>query len=310
MPRQLFDQQFRAFMEQKGMMIDSRELTVNTKQIDLYNLWIFVLHHGGINTINQHSLWPVIGAQLGFVQFPASPSKPAWSNLDVGAVLQVMYSKYLAQWEHMYNLQMGQQERRKPAMTQNPGSPGGMVDLIPQQEQELLLQLLEQQQQLQEQHQQLQVQLEVQQLEVRQLQQFQEQQHSLQAEELQEQQQSQQQLESFCKSDVTPMSLFLVERHTSNSSKIEISNVEAPSLLQKLSIAAVTVSATAATVAGTATIVATVAAIAGATTIAAIAGAATIATTIATTVAAAVAATVAVAVEAVEAVAGVVATSD
>ncbi|KIJ32469.1 hypothetical protein M422DRAFT_84697, partial [Sphaerobolus stellatus SS14] len=113
MPKQLFDQQFKAFMEQKGMTIDLRELMIDTKQIDLYNLWIFVLHRGGINAINQHSLWPAIGAQLGFVRFPASPSEPARSGPEVGAALQVMYSKYLAQWEHVYNLQMSQQERRK-----------------------------------------------------------------------------------------------------------------------------------------------------------------------------------------------------
>ncbi|KIJ32463.1 hypothetical protein M422DRAFT_265632 [Sphaerobolus stellatus SS14] len=133
-PRQLFDQQFKTFMESKGMTIDSRELIINTKQIDLYNLWIFVLQCGGINIINQHSLWPVIGGQLGFVQFPSSPSEPARSGLQVAAAVQIIYSKYLMQWEHTYSTRMKQLERRKLAMTQNPGSPGGMAVPILQQQ--------------------------------------------------------------------------------------------------------------------------------------------------------------------------------
>jgi len=78
--------------------------------------------------VEQHKLWHVIGAQLGWVHFPAGNGEPAHSGPQVGAQLQSAYTDYLKHWEHVYTMKMNQ-DRRKEAVAayQNPGAGPSVV---------------------------------------------------------------------------------------------------------------------------------------------------------------------------------------
>lgn len=47
-------------------------------------------------------MWPIIGARMGFVQFPGTSSEPATSGPGVAQQLQNIHSEYLAQFDSIY----------------------------------------------------------------------------------------------------------------------------------------------------------------------------------------------------------------
>lgn len=55
-----------------------------------------------IGQVTQRDLWPVIGARLGYVQFPGSGTEPARSGPGVSQQLQHIYSVYLEQFDKIY----------------------------------------------------------------------------------------------------------------------------------------------------------------------------------------------------------------
>lgn len=78
--------------------------------------------------MTQRELWPVIGARLGYTQFPGSGTEPARSGPGVSQQLQHLYTVYLEQFDKIYINSVFQkqfmQQSQGPAQS-NPQGPAG-----------------------------------------------------------------------------------------------------------------------------------------------------------------------------------------
>jgi hypothetical protein len=52
--------------------------------------------------VTARDLWPIIGARMGFVQFPGTDTESAKSGPGVAQQLQHIYTEYLAQFDKIY----------------------------------------------------------------------------------------------------------------------------------------------------------------------------------------------------------------
>ena len=144
--RARFEPQLKQFLAKHGVNLDPRTLVADTKEISLYDLHLEVLKKGGssavseqpsddrclvltLSQVTQHNVWPVIGANLGFVQFPASGTEPARAGPQVAAQLAHVHKLYLSQWENLYIMKLTQQERRRQAAVS--AAPGALLQPTP-----------------------------------------------------------------------------------------------------------------------------------------------------------------------------------
>jgi hypothetical protein len=114
-----FEESYAAFRRSRPIKQDERLMRVDNRPIDLHALHYNVLSEGGIKkarfsilplvtAINQvlqvtaREMWPIIGARMGFVQFPASDTEPAKAGPGVAQQLQHLYTECLATFDNIY----------------------------------------------------------------------------------------------------------------------------------------------------------------------------------------------------------------
>ncbi|GJJ15421.1 hypothetical protein Clacol_009698 [Clathrus columnatus] len=106
-----FDTQLKAVLDRFNLTVDSRDLLI-TQEVQLHQLFLEVMERGANAAVTQNNAWAIIGASLGFVQFPANGGEPARSSTHIAQHLQYIYQKYLFPYEQMYLTQLSQEKRR------------------------------------------------------------------------------------------------------------------------------------------------------------------------------------------------------
>ncbi|THU99966.1 hypothetical protein K435DRAFT_719368 [Dendrothele bispora CBS 962.96] len=107
-----FDGAFRAWCHQKAISIDQRLLDIGGRPIDLYSLHSYVIQEGGLANVQSKDLWAVIGARMGFVQFPGGPPNDLPKSGPAAAQqLAHVYKEYLAAFDTVYITSL--EKRRK-----------------------------------------------------------------------------------------------------------------------------------------------------------------------------------------------------
>jgi hypothetical protein len=97
-----FQESYTAFCSDRSIAYDERVMSVDNRPIDLHALHHYVLSEGGSAMVTQRDLWTVIGARMGFVQFPGTDTEPDKSGPSVALQLQHLYEEYLAQFDQIY----------------------------------------------------------------------------------------------------------------------------------------------------------------------------------------------------------------
>jgi hypothetical protein len=97
-----FESAYQNFCKTKNLNLDSRLMTIDNRTIDLHALHVQVISEGGLNKISQNDAWPIIGARLGFVQFPGTDANPAKSGPAIAQQLAHIYRQYLHQFDSIY----------------------------------------------------------------------------------------------------------------------------------------------------------------------------------------------------------------
>ena len=139
-----FDESFAAFSNNRTSSRDERLRLIDNSPVDLHKLHVHVMLEGGaqqvpftftrytrsvltIWQVTQRDLWPVIGARLGYIQFPGSATEPARSGPGISQQLQHLYSVYLEQFEKIYVHSVFQKQAFIQQNHGNPpsNSPGG-----------------------------------------------------------------------------------------------------------------------------------------------------------------------------------------
>ncbi|KAF8962699.1 hypothetical protein BDZ97DRAFT_1702163, partial [Flammula alnicola] len=100
-----FEITFKGFCQKRGVKLDPRLLSIDSRTVDLHRLHCEVIKEGGANNIEQKDMWSVIGGRLGFVQFPGSDSEPAKSGPGVAQQLHHIYKLYLQLFDTWYTTQ-------------------------------------------------------------------------------------------------------------------------------------------------------------------------------------------------------------
>ncbi|OBZ72332.1 hypothetical protein A0H81_07506 [Grifola frondosa] len=85
-----------------GCSTGSGMLQFESRQISLHMLHAEVLNVGGAARATQADQWPIIGANLGFVQFPGSETEPAKCGPGVAQHLQHVYREFLMMFDNAY----------------------------------------------------------------------------------------------------------------------------------------------------------------------------------------------------------------
>ncbi|GJJ08450.1 hypothetical protein Clacol_002668 [Clathrus columnatus] len=142
-----FDTNLKVVLDRQNITIDSRDLVIDTQEVQLHQLFSEVMERGANAAVTQNNAWAVIGASLGFVQFPANGGEPARSSTHIAVHLQHLYQKYLFPYEQMYLTRLSQ-EKRRLLMQAQPSQ--NSLQLSQQQQQQL--QHLQQQQLAAQQH--------------------------------------------------------------------------------------------------------------------------------------------------------------
>ncbi|KAI0749853.1 hypothetical protein C8Q80DRAFT_1164314 [Daedaleopsis nitida] len=129
----------RAYYEQwapKHPGKDKSILKFDGREIDLYQLHHEVMSSGSYRMVHQKDLWPVIGAKLGFVNFPGTDTEPARAGPALAAHLEHIYKEFLLEFDQQYMKQLYQHRRQFQMQQQKQMSPSGMASAdsgIPQQ---------------------------------------------------------------------------------------------------------------------------------------------------------------------------------
>jgi len=114
-----FEPAYKRYCNVRGLHPEARLLSVDNRPIDLHSLHVQVMSEGGaakvsamstllfpdnkpLHQVNQKELWSVIGARMGFVQFPGSDSEPAKSGPGVAQDLAHFYKEYLSGFDNFY----------------------------------------------------------------------------------------------------------------------------------------------------------------------------------------------------------------
>ncbi|KAJ8496570.1 hypothetical protein ONZ51_g1018 [Trametes cubensis] len=79
------------------------------RAIDLYKLHYEVLRAGGPAKVIQDNLWPVIGANLGFVNVPASGNEPAKADPALARRVANVYRDFLYVFDRNYTVSVARQ---------------------------------------------------------------------------------------------------------------------------------------------------------------------------------------------------------
>jgi len=114
-----FKELYNAFRNTRPTMRDERTIQVDNRPIDLYKLHYNVLSEGGIAQVMARDMWAIIGARMGYAQFPGSDTEPAKSGLGVAQQLLHIYTEYLAQFDKIYIHSVLQ---KKALFTSQPGT--------------------------------------------------------------------------------------------------------------------------------------------------------------------------------------------
>ncbi|KAI0329267.1 hypothetical protein GY45DRAFT_1371691 [Cubamyces sp. BRFM 1775] len=115
---------------------DQSLLVYENRTIDLYQLHYEVMNAGGVANVMQNDLWPVIGANLGFVNIPASGNEPAKAGPALAHRVANIYKEFLSVFDRHYTVSMARRyqqtkqqqmgvanmENGAQAPTQNAGS--------------------------------------------------------------------------------------------------------------------------------------------------------------------------------------------
>ncbi|GBE88522.1 hypothetical protein SCP_1303380 [Sparassis crispa] len=96
LPVEIFSVWYKSFCTENNIVHIPALMSHDGHQIDLYALHVAVVNAGFYNRVAQNDQWPVIGAKLGFVQFPASNSEPAKSGPGVAQHVEDVYEQYLS----------------------------------------------------------------------------------------------------------------------------------------------------------------------------------------------------------------------
>ncbi|KAF9059424.1 hypothetical protein BDP27DRAFT_1341465 [Rhodocollybia butyracea] len=132
-----FETSYKQWCLTKSIVHDPRLLSIDSRQIDLFQLHCQVMREGGFATVNRKELWPVIGARLGVVHFPGNAAEPPKSGPAAAIHIQHVYKEYLSAFDTVYmasvmdsRRKFGQFSQGNPAM---PVTPDGLRHLNPQQ---------------------------------------------------------------------------------------------------------------------------------------------------------------------------------
>ncbi|KZT29950.1 hypothetical protein NEOLEDRAFT_1127859 [Neolentinus lepideus HHB14362 ss-1] len=144
---QKFRETYTNFRNKKGITLDERMLKINDRSVDLHALHAEVIKEGGGNSVNQKDMWAVIGAKMGFIQFPATAREPAKAGPGVAQQLAHVYTLYLKDFDDLYTQTIfrsrltqarekmfagtGQEPPRAPNLNQGP--PAGQNRVMPAQ---------------------------------------------------------------------------------------------------------------------------------------------------------------------------------
>ncbi|KAL6307584.1 hypothetical protein BKA93DRAFT_82616 [Sparassis latifolia] len=99
---EIFSSAYKTFCTKNNVVHDPALMSHDGRPIDLYALHVEVMNAGFYNRVAQNDQWPVIGVELGFVQFPASNSEPAKSGPGVAQHLEHVYKQYLHAFDSTY----------------------------------------------------------------------------------------------------------------------------------------------------------------------------------------------------------------
>ena len=135
-----FEAAYKSYCNTKGLHHEARLLSVDNRPIDLHSLHVQVMSEGGaakvsvmstllfpgnkpLHQVNQKELWSIIGARMGFVQFPGSDSEPAKSGPGVAQHLAHVYKEYLSGFDNVYIQSVIDSKRKMHMQAQLAGPP-------------------------------------------------------------------------------------------------------------------------------------------------------------------------------------------
>ncbi|KAJ3768648.1 ARID DNA-binding domain-containing protein, partial [Lentinula raphanica] len=97
--KQRFDATYKQWCQSKHILHDPRILTFENRPIDLYLLHCLVIREGGTANVTRNDLWPIIGGQLGIINFPGEPPR---SGPNATMHIQNVYKEYLMAFDSVY----------------------------------------------------------------------------------------------------------------------------------------------------------------------------------------------------------------
>jgi hypothetical protein len=109
-----FETSYKQWCLTKAIVHDPRLLSIDSRQIDLYQLHCHVMREGGIANVTRKELWPVIGGRLNIVHFPGSATEPPKSGPAAAMHIQHVYKEYLSAFDTVYMASV-MDSRRKAA---------------------------------------------------------------------------------------------------------------------------------------------------------------------------------------------------
>ncbi|KAJ3716145.1 hypothetical protein C8R42DRAFT_679661 [Lentinula raphanica] len=107
--KQRFDATYKQWCQSKHILHDPRILTFENRPIDLYLLHCLVIREGGTANVTRNDLWPVIGGQLGIINFPGEPPR---SGPGAAMHIQNVYKEYLMAFDSVYTTSVMNSRRK------------------------------------------------------------------------------------------------------------------------------------------------------------------------------------------------------
>ncbi|KIK10374.1 hypothetical protein K443DRAFT_147864 [Laccaria amethystina LaAM-08-1] len=125
-----FEQSFRAYCTRKSLNVKLRQLQIDNRPVDLYQLHRNVMLEFGVSKVEQKALWDVIGGRMGYVQFSGTATEPAKSGPGVAQQIAHIYKDLLAAFDRCYINSVF--EARLKAQAQVPRNPAQMSPQVMQ----------------------------------------------------------------------------------------------------------------------------------------------------------------------------------
>ncbi|KIJ66758.1 hypothetical protein HYDPIDRAFT_85937, partial [Hydnomerulius pinastri MD-312] len=102
--RPRFDTAYAHFCQGKSMEMNTTIIMPDVRRpvIELYALHVAVMQEGSFARVTTRKSWDLVGARLGFVQTPATPTEPAKSSPEIAAHLERAYKDRLQQFDYLY----------------------------------------------------------------------------------------------------------------------------------------------------------------------------------------------------------------